>query len=150
MSEFKKILVPVDLSDLSPKLVPYVITMAEKFGSEIHLLFVARMFQYYRGIYVPHAAIENFQKIFVEGAEKKLQEFKEENFKKYPNIKITILNGYIPEEILKFIETERIDLVIIGTHGRKGLEKVFFGSVADRVIRSSPVPVLVVNTYKFE
>ena len=150
MSEFKKILVPVDLSDVSPKLVPYVITMAEKFDSEIHLLFVTRIFQHFKSTYVPLTSIYTFERELAEGAEKKLQEFKEENFQKYPNVKITVVTGYIPEEILKYIETERINLVIMGTHGRKGLDKVFFGSVADRVIQSSPVPVLLVNTFKFE
>jgi nucleotide-binding universal stress UspA family protein len=41
-----------------------------------------------------------------------------------------------------------MDLVVMGTHGRKGIERVLFGSVADRVIKTSPVPVLSINPYK--
>ena len=52
------------------------------------------------------------------------------------------------KEILKTIESETIDLVIMGTHGRKGLEHVFFGSVAENVVKKSPVPVLTINPYK--
>ena len=52
--KFNKILLPVDLSESSPKIVPYVASMAEKFGSKIHILFVARVFQYFKGIYIPH------------------------------------------------------------------------------------------------
>ena len=52
------------------------------------------------------------------------------------------------EEIINYIEDQNIDLVIMGTHGRKGMDKVIFGSVAERVLKTSPVPVMVVNPYK--
>ena len=78
MKEFKKILFPVDLSGTSPKLVPYAVTMARKFDAEMHLLFVARDFAYFTSIYVPHPSIDNFAKEIEQGAEKKLEEFREE------------------------------------------------------------------------
>jgi nucleotide-binding universal stress UspA family protein len=148
MKEFKKILFPVDLSESSPKLVPYVTTMAEKFGAEIHLLFVARVFQYFSGIYVPHPSISKFEDEIVEGAKKRLKEFTEEYFSDLPGTKAEVIAGDISEEILKYTESKGIDLLILGTHGRKGLEKVVFGSVAERVAKTSPVPVLLVNPYK--
>ena len=52
------------------------------------------------------------------------------------------------EEIINYINNEGIDLVIMGTHGRKGLNRVFFGSVADGVIKMSPVPVMSINPYR--
>ncbi len=148
MKEFKKILFPVDLSESSPKIVPFVTIMAQKFDSEIHLLFVARVFDYFSGIYVPHPSINKFEAEIVEGAEKRLDEFTEENFKNLPDTKATVASGDISEEILKYIQSKGIDLLVIGTHGRKGLEKVVFGSVAERVAKASPVPVLLVNPYK--
>ena len=148
MKEFKKILFPVDLSESSPKLVPYVTTMAEKFGAEIHLLFVARVFQYFSGIYVPHPSISKFEDEIVEGAKKRLKEFTEEYFSDFPETKAEVVPGDISEEILKYTGSKGIDLLILGTHGRKGLEKVVFGSVAERVAKISPVPVLLVNPYK--
>ena len=148
MKEFKKILFPVDLSESSPKLVPYVTTMAEKFGAEIHLLFVARVFQYFSGIYVPHPSINKFEDEIVEGAKKRLKEFTEEYFSDFPETKAEVVPGDISEEILKYTGSKGIDLLILGTHGRKGLEKVVFGSVAERVAKTSPVPVLLVNPYK--
>ena len=148
MKEFKKILFPVDLSESSPKLVPYVTTMAEKFGAEIHLLFVARVFAYFSGIYVPHPSINKFEDEIVEGAKKRLKEFTEEYFSDLPGTKAEVVPGDISEEILKYTGAKGIDLLILGTHGRKGLEKVVFGSVAERVAKTSPVPVLLVNPYK--
>ena len=45
------------------------------------------------------------------------------------------------------MQSEGVDLVIMGTHGRKGLERIIFGSVAERVVKNSPIPVLTVNPY---
>ncbi len=148
MNGFKKILYPVDLSESSAKLVPYVTEMAKKFESEIHLLFAARVFDYFTGIYVPHPSISKFETEIVEGADRRMQEFVEEHFEHFPGVKTLVVAGDAAEEILKYTESEGIDLLIIGTHGRKGLEKIIFGSVAERVIKSSPVPVLLVNPYK--
>ena len=148
MKEFKKVLFPLDLSESSVKIVPYVRAVAGKFDSQIHLLFVARVFDYFTGIYVPHPSITQFEKEIITGAEQRLSEFTEEYFKDCPNTKATVVAGDASEEIIRYIESNGIDLVVMGTHGRKGLDKVIFGSVAERVIKSAPVPVLVVNPYK--
>ena len=142
----KKILFPVDLSEVSPRLVPYVREMAAKFGAEVHVLFVARVLQHFTSIYVPHPSVENFEAEIVKGAEKKLQEFAEEHFQDV-SPKAQVVLGDAAEEILNHVRSEGIDLVILGTHGRKGLEKVVFGSVAQRVVQRSPVPVLTINPY---
>ena len=68
----------------------------------------------------------------------------------WPNFKRRIASGDPVTEILKTIESEGIDLVIMGTHGRKGLEHTMFGSVAENVVKKSPVPVLIVNPYKLK
>ena len=60
---------------------------------------------------------------------------------------IHIILGDAAEEVLNYVQSEGIDLVIMGTHGRKGLEHIIFGSVAERVVKQSPVPVLTVNPY---
>ncbi|MEJ2427581.1 MAG: universal stress protein [Deltaproteobacteria bacterium] len=147
MQTFKQILFPVDLSEVSPKIAPYVIEMAEKFDAEIHLLFVARILQHFTSIYVPHPSVNKFETEVIEGAEKKLQEFMEEYFKDVP-CKAKVMLGDPAEETLNYVRSEGIDLVIMGTHGRKGLEHILFGSVAERVVKQSPVPVLTVNPYR--
>jgi len=86
----------------------------------------------------------------LEGAEKRLYEFADENFKDFPGTKTKVVAGDPSEEILSYIVAQGIDLVVMGTHGRKGLDKVIFGSVAERVVKSSPVPVMVVNPFKVE
>ena len=148
MKEFKRILFPIDLSETSPKLVPYLKTMAKKFDAEIHLLFVARVFQYFTSIYVPHPSINLFETELVEGAEKRLYEFKEEYFADFPQTKSTVAIGDAAEEIKKYIQSEGIDLVLMGSHGRQGMDKVIFGSVAEKVVKTSSVPVLIINPYR--
>ena len=59
-----------------------------------------------------------------------------------------IVSGDRVSEILETIQSEDIDLVIMGTHGRKGLEHMILGSVAENVMRKSRVPVLIINPYK--
>ncbi len=148
MKEIKKILFPVDLSETSEKIVPYVRTMAEKFNAEVHLLFVARMMDYFVSIYVPHPSIDQFVGQVTEGAQKRLKEFAEEHFSKFNVAEPTVVPGDASDEIIQYIESRGIDMLIMGTHGRKGLDKVIFGSVADRVSKMATVPVLLINPYR--
>jgi len=146
---FTNILFPVDLSDTAPKIVPYVTAVAERFQPEIHLLFVARTLEHFSSVQVPRHMIEEFQNRVVEGAQAELNLFKEKYFNKFiAGTKTAVILGDISEEIINYVHTNNIDLIIMGTHGRKGLNKVFYGSIADRVIKSSEVPVLVVNPFK--
>ena len=148
MKEFKRILFPVDLSETSSKLVPYVVTMAEKFGAEIHLLFVARIFDYFSSVYVPQDSINKFANDLLEGAKKRLEEFRAEYFEAVPSTRAVVIPGDASEEILNYVQLKTIDMLILGTHGRKGLDKIVFGSVAERVAKAAPVPVLLVNPYR--
>ena len=150
MKEFKNILFPVDLSDTNEKVGPYVRAMSDKFDANIHLLFVARIFEYFAGMYVPSASITSMQKSIIDGAEVKLSEFEEQHFSNHRVTKASVLPGDASEEIINYIEPNQIDLIIMGTHGRKGLDKVLFGSVAERVVKTAPVPVMVINPYKTE
>jgi len=67
-----------------------------------------------------------------------------------PNFQKRVVSGDTVDEILKVIESEDIDLLIMGTHGRKGLDHTIFGSVAEKVVKKSPSPVLVINPYKIK
>ena len=147
MKKFKKILFPVDFSEVPPEIVPYVISMADKLNAEVHIIFVVRRLENCRSIFVSHVAVENFEMEIVLGAETKMDEFVEKFFKSVISPKTKVLIGDIVEEIIQYIKAKGIDLVIIGTHGRKGMDRIILGSIADRVIKSAPVPVLSVNPY---
>ncbi|MFH2044438.1 MAG: universal stress protein [Pseudomonadota bacterium] len=146
--EFKKILFPIDFSEASPKIVPYVTEMADKFNSEIHVLFVARAFQYFTTIYVPHPSVDLFESAIVDGGRKSIEEFTEKYFKEPEKIIISIVNGDAAEEIINYINEKDIDLLIMGTHGRKGIDKLIFGSVAEKVTKATPIPMMLIKPYK--
>jgi len=148
MIRIKNILFPIDLSPASPTIVPYVKIMAEKFESEVCLLFVARNLKYFADMYVPDPSIVTFEREIIEGSTRRLEEFKDKYFADMRKVHIKVVSGDPASEILNYISNETIDMVIMGTHGRKGLDKIVFGSVADRVVKASMVPVFLVNPYK--
>jgi len=143
MKKFKKILFPTDFSEVSAKTVPYVTSMADKFNSEVHIIFVVPQIENCQSIFLSHVSADCFKREIVLGSE--MDGFVEEYFKNIVRLKTKVLIGDIDEEIIKYIKAKGIDLVIIGTHGRKSMDRIIPGSVADRVIKSAPVPVLSVN-----
>lgn len=147
MKAFKKILVPVDFSEASTILVPYAKYLGEKLEAEVHLLYVVRSLDYFGGFYVPHTSIKKFEEEIMRGAEKRMENFVEDHFEGFP-VKTHILIGDAGTEILNFARQENFDLIVMGTHGRKGLDKIIFGSVADRVVKGASCPVLTINPYR--
>ena len=113
----------------------------------IYLLHVVEDHSEWSGFYIPHIPFERYQEEALKGAERTLDRVCEEQLQGCPNFQKRITSGDPAQEIVKTIASEGIDLVIMGTHGRKGLEHVFFGSVAENVLRKSPVPVLVINPH---
>jgi nucleotide-binding universal stress UspA family protein len=97
---------------------------------------------------IPHDYLDRFQHEAAQAASKAMDRVCDEQLKGCPNFQRSIVSGDPATEILKMIDSEGIDLVIMGTHGRKGLQHVIFGSVAENVVKKSPVPVMVVNPYK--
>jgi nucleotide-binding universal stress UspA family protein len=148
MTEIKKILFPVDLIENSSKILPYVLSVSEKYNSMIYLLHVLEDLRLGYRTYVPNvppSSLNIFQKEALQVAEKAMGRVCEEQLQGCPNFQRRIASGDPVAEILRIIDAENIDLVIMGTRGRKGLEHMVFGSVAQKVVKKSPVPVLVIN-----
>ena len=150
MVEIKKILFPIDLTENSSKILPYVLSASEKYNSTIYLLHVVHDLLKWGHLYIPHPSLDKFQKEALEGAKKAMDMVCEKELQSCPNFQRKVVSGDPAAEILKTIESEGIDLVIMGTHGRKGLEHTMFGSVAENVVKKSPVPILVINPYKLK
>jgi nucleotide-binding universal stress UspA family protein len=145
MTEIKKILFPIDFSENASKIVPYVLSVAEAYNSTICLLHVVQDLGRWGKVYIPHRSMDVFQNEALGGANKAIDYFCEEELQGYTNLEKKVVSGDPTSEILRTIESEDIGLVIMGTHGRKGLEHVVFGSVADNVVKKSPVPVMTIN-----
>ena len=150
MVKIERILFPSELREYSLKILPFAISMSEKYNSTLYLLHVIEDISKWGGFYIPHISLDLYQKEAVEAAEKFMDKICRKQMQGCPNFVRKILTGDPATEILKTIDTEAIDLVIMGTHGYKGLEHMIFGSVAEKVVKKSPVPVLTINPYKLK
>jgi len=148
MKDIKKILFPIDFSKVAPVIAPWVLTIAEKFGAEIHLLFVARRLGHFSSIDVSEASINSFESEIIQAGEKSMEEFVNKHFSGYSDCHPRVELGDAAEEILNYIKAKNIDLVVMGTHGRKGLDRIVFGSVANTVIKKAQAPVMSINPYR--
>lgn len=146
MLELKKILFALDLSADNKKLIPYVESMARAHGAQLHILNVVEDINSWAGFYVPHLNLEELTGEMVKGARKKLKEYVAE-FMGDPNrYTLDVMVGDPAQSIVEYVQDNNIELVIMGTHGRSGLEHAIMGSVAEKVLRRTPAPVMVVNT----
>lgn len=144
MQNIKKIVCALDLSQHSTVVADYAVTMAKAFGAEVVVVYAAPALTQYMGFHVPPSSIENFVGEIIVGAEKSMQEFVEEHFSE---VKASgkVVNGYAAEEILALVDSMDADMIIMGTHGRTGIDRILFGSVAERVVKASRVPVMTVR-----
>ena len=142
--KIKKILVPVDFSENSKKILAAAGYFSGKCEARLHAVFVVQSFDDYSGFFVPHMPVAKFEEEMVQAAEQKMESF----LTGMKDIKAKVLVGDVAEEIIRHAEENGMDMIVMGTHGYKGLEKVMFGSVAEKVVRSSPCPVLTINPYK--
>lgn len=148
MNEVKKILVPVDFSENSQKILRSAVQMAEKFSAQLAVVFVVQSFDDYSGFFVPHMPIAQFEDEMVQSAEKKMASFLKENLPANLSCESKILTGDVAEEITTYAGNLKADMIVMGTHGYKGLEKVLFGSIAEKVVKTAPCPVLTINPYR--
>lgn len=147
--EIKKIMCAVDLSEDSKPVARFAANMAESLGASVLVIYAAPSLSQYVGFHVPPNTIETFVDEILTGAEQNMKTFVEENFK---NVEAEgkVLVGYASEEILRHATEDHCDLVIMGTHGRKGFDRILFGSVAEKVVQNSPVPVMTVRPEDLE
>ena len=143
MPSNKKILFPVDFSEGTQHIVPYVKEMANQFKSEVHVLFVVHVTPYYEGIGVEMTYVADFEEVVVNQARTRMDEFIVKYFKEN-NVVGKVMTGHPADTILEYTDLENIDLIIMG-HSKKGIQRMIMGSVAGLVVKKSHVPVMIVN-----
>jgi nucleotide-binding universal stress UspA family protein len=145
MKQVQKILFPIDFASHFESLVPWVSTFAEKFGATVYVLFVTQDLSNFSTFFVPHGNIQSFQEEAVNSARKKMAAAVQEFFKAFPKLETRVEVGSPAEKVVELAKKEKIDMIIMGAHGRKGLDRAIFGSVADKVVQSAPCPVLTIH-----
>jgi nucleotide-binding universal stress UspA family protein len=138
----RHILVPVDFSDAAKAAVRHAQQLALLYGAKLHLLHVVEEVVYPSayGVEPPVLPIEDVvTRVETSMGAMVRDELGDER------VRVTATVGYAPMTILDYAEDTGADLIVIATHGRSGLDRVLLGSVAERVLRRSPIPVFVVK-----
>lgn len=145
MKQVQKILFSIDFASQFETLVPWVATFAKKFDAAVYVLFVAQDLSNFSTFFVPHVNIQSFQEEAVASAKKKMAIAVHQFLKDLPKVETRVEVGSPAEKILELANKEKVDLIIMGAHGRKGLDRAIFGSVADKVVAGAPCPVLTIH-----
>src|SRR6266702_837932 len=132
MKPFDKILFANDFSENSEHAFDYALTLAKQFNSRLIIIHVINEPVDLRGFYVPHISFEKLEKEIEAGAEKMMEKFCRTRIKDFTNYESVIVTGTPYEEIVKKAEEEKAAMIVLGTHGRSGIDHILFGSTAER------------------
>lgn len=144
---YKKILVPLDGSELAEKVLPHAVAFAKDSRAEVTLLTVVQLslgFTAAKLEAVPEAAAERKAALRAEAVtylEKIQRDLKEQGIP----ARTVALDGDVAAQIIAYAEQEGIDLVAMATHGRSGLDRFVMGSIAEKVVRHTTKPILLIR-----
>jgi nucleotide-binding universal stress UspA family protein len=145
MKTIKKILYATDFSESSVPACDYALTLAKLAGAKIHVLHVIGEFADRRKSMIQPEAMALLEREVEIQAVKEMGAFCKEKFDGDIPYTTEVVMGIPFQEIIKKAGELSADLIVVGTHGRTGLEHVIVGSTAERLVRRSPVPVLTVR-----
>ncbi len=147
MKKFDKILFATDLTEFSECAFDYALALAKEFNSKLLILHVINQPLGLQDYYAPPISFEPIMEEIKKSAEGMMDEFCEKKIKGYGNFEKFIVSGVPYFEILNKAEAEKVDLIVIGTHGRAGVDLFIFGSTAEKVLRKSVCPVMTVRPH---
>lgn len=151
MKLIKNILYPVALNEISPNIAAHVAATAKQLGAEIHLLHVLRPLNNLVDTYIKDSPTPDIKQIasdfevrMLRQKEKELDDFRKKHLGDAAIVNATVKTGTHYKQILDYAASARIDLIILGT-GRT-LQNILFGSVAEKVSRLAPMPVMLIKS----
>jgi len=141
---YKKMLVPLDGSELSEVVFPYAEELAGRLGLEVILLHVHSPGKD-EAIPLHQAYIERKAEIMKQQSEEVWQKAGGKQGSKAVQVRSELVAGYPAKEILRYADENNIDLILMATHGRSGVERWVMGSVAEKVLQASKTPIWLVR-----
>ncbi len=143
MAVFKHLLVATDFSETSEQAVQVTLELTRESGAELTVLHTAEIPS---SVYAGQTfAVVDLMQPIIDVAQQKLDAFMRSVRERHPRAHGVLKLGVAWEQILAGAAEVHADLIVIGTHGRRGIAHAVLGSVAERVVRLSPVPVLTVR-----
>ena len=146
---YEVILAPLDGSKRAEKILPYIETLAHRFGSQVILLQVLESIIIYPG---PHSGYGATDFVVLQRDELKeevkayLTGLQEEFREKQIEAQAIVAEGPVVPSIIKVAEREGVDLIAMASHGRTGLARVFYGSVAAGILNQADRPLLIIRS----
>jgi len=142
--ERRKILWPTDFSTNARQALPYVISLGEKYQTEVHVIYVIEELGHHEPWYgeFDSSHIDSIHTWEEKTAKKRLDEICNESLEGCPLYIKHIAIGDPAQEILNLVEKDKMDMIVMASRGRKGHFQ--FGSVAEKVVKNSPVPVITI------
>ncbi len=143
-SSYDRILIPTDGSESATAAIDHGIAIADRFDATVHALSVVDV-NAVAGAYDAGPGIPDLLDSLEEGCEQAVAAVEDEGENRDVDIVTDVVQGTPYRAIREYVDDEGIDLITMGTHGRTGLERYLIGSVTERTVRTSNVPVLTVR-----
>jgi nucleotide-binding universal stress UspA family protein len=151
MLEVKLILCPIDFSEFSVRAYRHALSLAENYRAKLVAQHIVELWRYPSACFAPSVAVyEGFCQGVRETGMKQLREFVKNYNHDEIQTELVVDQGMAPDSILSFAQTRKADVIVMGTHGLRGYDRLMLGSVTDRVMRQAPCPVLVVSNRPHE
>ncbi|HEY0465522.1 MAG TPA: universal stress protein [Polyangiaceae bacterium] len=143
MATFKRILVATDFGEASERALELALELAARFDSELTLIHIWEFptYEYLDGMPMPTAYADQI----AEAAKTRMKATIDSIKARCPGAQSIVRMGLVWSEVLRETQETDPDLLVLGTHGRRGLKHAILGSVAEKLVRLSPVPVLTVH-----
>lgn len=146
MNKIERILCPVDLSEASARAYEYAESLARHYGATLIVQYVVELWQHPCAFHAASAKVfDDFREQLLSAGRESLQQFVSRHRADGLRSECVVQEGVAADAILSAAQSDAIDLIVVGTHGRRGLDRVLLGSVAERVLRNAPCPVLAVR-----
>ncbi|GAD52733.1 hypotheical conserved protein [Halarchaeum acidiphilum MH1-52-1] len=138
---YDEILVPTDGSPEAEAAIEHAVDIASKYDARIHALYIVDA-SAYATLDATETVIEDLE----DEGEEAVATVEEAAAAAGVDARTAVVNGNVHELITAYARNNDIDLIVMGTHGRRGIDRFLLGSVTERVIRTTDVPVLTVRS----
>jgi len=146
MLEIKLILCPIDFSAFLVRAYQHALSLAEHYRAKLVAQHVVELWRHPSASFAASAGLyEEFEQAHRESGSKQLEEFVKNHTHDEIQPELVVQAGLAADSILSFAQAQKTDVIVMGTHGRRGFDRLMLGSVTDRVMRRAPCPVLAIS-----
>jgi nucleotide-binding universal stress UspA family protein len=145
MLEIKLILCPIDFSEFSVRAYHHAVSLAEHYQAKLVAQHVVELWRHPSASFAASAGLYGeFEQALCESGKKQLREFVKNHTHDEIQPELVVQAGLAADSIVSFAQAQKTDVIVMGTHGRRGFDRLMLGSVTDRVMRTAPCPVLAI------